>query len=79
MSGVDGGYLRANRIARQILFQIVDEIQPGVILESNNLATYLNSQNAGRSFSSGRVGCLLREREDLVNMRRGKWQKVVVA
>jgi NADPH-dependent 7-cyano-7-deazaguanine reductase QueF-like protein len=78
MTGPNGGYLRANRNARMILFEIIDRLPVQGIIESQELATYLNSLNGSRSYSSRRVGCLLRERIDLTNMRRGKWQKVTV-
>lgn len=43
---------------------------------SNDLAKILNARKKSRGFTSGRVGCLLRYRDDVVKVSPCIWRRV---
>jgi hypothetical protein len=66
------GYQRANQYAMEEIGDLIRENHGGQ-LKSFEVAAYLNAKKKSRSFTPQRVGCLLRQRDDLTLVIPGIW------
>ncbi|MCK9593394.1 MAG: hypothetical protein M0Q91_15420 [Methanoregula sp.] len=71
-----GGYQRSNQNAQAVIAGMIAQPPVGY-LDAHTIAKTLNDTNRARRYTSRRVGCLLRQRDDLVRVSPGKWRVVV--
>ena len=69
-----GARHHANNIAQNIITEYLKEIE-GTEFRTENIVPILN-RNRARGYTAGRVGCLLKCREDVEWISDGRWRKI---
>jgi nitrate reductase beta subunit len=71
-----GGRRSPNRNAHAILDRIIGTCPEGTIFHSEYLALSINKTNKCRGYTAGRVGCLMRARDDVAKVTDGIWERI---
>ncbi len=73
-----GERCKSNRRMRTILYPMIDEIEPGEIIKSNEVSAKLSNQKGTnyRDFTPSMIGALLREHPGLEHLGHGLWKRV---
>ena len=71
-----GGRRNPNLNAHAILDQIIGTRPEGTVFRSECLALSINKTNKCRGYTAGRVGCLMRARNDVIRLADGLWERI---
>jgi hypothetical protein len=69
-----GARSHSNKIAQEVITKYLESIE-GTDFKSEDIVPILN-QNRARGYTAGRVGCLLKCREDVEWISDGRWRKI---